>query len=149
MPVSVYGERDTPQRSQDLANGRFVAGRFPAGHGPEENSDFVLRTQHQWFAGQQIEDRAQREEFGWPDVIAGLGRFHEPDDAVEQVLLAAAGGCDSDGVEMGGAASGTSRTTADQGADHGDGGTEREHPVRTPAGRGDPVDESPPTIPAR
>ena len=36
---------------------------------------------------------------------------------------------------------GTSGAAADQGADHGDGGTEREHPVRTPAGRDDPIDD--------
>ena len=126
-----------------------MAGRPLAGHGFEKNPDLVLRTQHQRFAGQQLEHRAQREEFGWPDVAAGFGGLHQPDDAVEQVLLAAAGGCDSDGVEMGGAASGTGGTTADQGADHGDGGTEREHPVRAPAGRGDPVDESLPPTPAR
>ena len=36
---------------------------------------------------------------------------------------------------------GTGDAAADQGADHGDGGTEREHPVRTSAGRDDPVDD--------
>ena len=136
--------KEIPHRARRIwLTAELVAGCFPAGDGPEEDSDLVLRAQHQRFAGQQIEHRAQGEELRRPDVVAGLGRLHEPDHAVEQVLLAAAGGCDSDGVEVGGAAGRAGGAAADQGADHGDGGAEREHPVRAPAGRDDPVDDLP------
>src|SRR5262249_9960051 len=40
------GERGSPQSPQDLADGRLVAGCLPAGDGPEEDSDLVLRAQH-------------------------------------------------------------------------------------------------------
>src|SRR5262245_8467534 len=56
------GERDSPQSPQDLADGRLVTGCLPAGDGPEEDSDLVLRTQYQRFGGEQIEHGAQGEE---------------------------------------------------------------------------------------
>ena len=137
----MLAKRDAPQARRIWLTAASWLVALPAGDGPEEDPISSCGHSTSGFLDNRSSTALREKNFDGPMWPPALAASMQPDDAVEQVLLAAAGGCDSDGVEMGGAASGTGGTTADQGADHGDGGTEREHPVRTPAGRDDPVDD--------
>src|SRR5262249_55760285 len=108
--------------TQNLADGRLLAGRMFTSHGLEEYPDLVLRAQDQRLAGQQVKHSAQGKELRRSNVTTGFGRLQQPNDAVEQVLLAAPGRCDPDGVEVRSAAGRAGDASSDQGADHADGG---------------------------